>query len=112
MTPGTLNIELTAGDGYSHVITFQDSAGAALSQAAYTWRAQIRTTPDAATKTDFGVLVAAEKVTISLTAAQTRALLPGVYVWDAERALTAGGDPQTILSGTVRVRSDVTRATA
>jgi hypothetical protein len=111
MTPGTLNIELTAGDGYSHIITFQDFAGAALSQAAYTWRAQIRTTPDATTKTDFTVVVATNTVTLSLTAVQTRALLPGVYVWDGERAIGAG-DPQTVLAGTVRVRSDVTRATA
>lgn len=110
MTPGTLNLALTAGDGYSHVLTFTDSAGAPLSQSAYTWRAQIRVKHDSATATDFTVVVAAEKVTLSLTAVQTRALLPGVYVWDGERELTAGGDPQTVLSGTVRVRADVTRA--
>jgi hypothetical protein len=55
MTPGTLNMELTTGDGYSHIITFQDSAGAALDQSAYTWRAQIRVKHDSATATAYPI---------------------------------------------------------
>lgn len=38
MTPGTLNLTLTQGDGYSNVLTLQDALGNALDQSAYTWR--------------------------------------------------------------------------
>lgn len=108
MKAATLNLETTAGDGYSNAITIQDSAGVDQDQSAYTWRAQVRKGYGATTATDFTVVQLGAVVTISLTAAQTRALGKGVWVWDAERRIGVG-DPQTILSGTLRLAPDVTQ---
>lgn len=111
MTPGTLNHRFTAGDGYAHTITFQDSDGDFLDVSAYTHRAQIRASHSSATATDFAIdetAAATGAITLSLTAAQTRAFARGVYHWDLERELS-GGEPQTLLSGIVTVLADVTR---
>lgn len=111
MTPGTLNLEFVSGDAYSHTIHFQDANGTALDVSAYTHRAQIRSSHAAATATDIAIdesAAATGDVRISLTAAQTRALRRGVFVWDMEREL-AGGEPQTVLRGTAAALPDVTR---
>ena len=113
MTPGTLNIEFVAGDGYSLAITCQDSNGAALSQSAYTWTAKVRknwytATADATAFTVDATAAATGVITLSLTAVQTRALGFGKQVWDTQRALGAA-DPVTVLRGTVTVLPDATR---
>jgi hypothetical protein len=112
MTPGTLNLSVVAGDGYSHTLTFTDADGVAQDQSAYTFRAQVREATWAETAADFGIDdtdAATGVIVISLTAVQTRALRTGSNVWDIERELTAGGDPQTLLQGKFTVTPDVTR---
>ena len=111
MTPGTLNLSVVAGDGYSHTISFVDADGDAIDVSAYKHRAQIRTHHSAATATDITIddtAAAAGSIHLTLTAAQTRALRIGANVWDYERQAT-GADPETVLAGIARVRPDVTR---
>lgn len=44
MTPGTLNLAFTQGDGYSNVLTLRDALGNAFDQSAVTWRPDAWTT--------------------------------------------------------------------
>lgn len=111
MTPGTLNLSVVAGDGYSHTISFVDSDGNAINVSSYEHRAQIRARYNATTATDFAIdetSAASGSITLSLSAAQTRTLRVGVLVWDLERQAD-GAEPETILAGVFRVRPDVTR---
>jgi len=111
MTPATLNLEFTAGDGYVLTLTFQDSDGNALDVSAYTHRAQIRARYSSTDCTAFAIddtSATTGVLRMPLTAVQTRALGQGVYRWDYERQ-ASGEDPQTLFAGTVLVRPDVTR---
>jgi hypothetical protein len=111
MTPGTLNLSVVAGDGYSHTVSFVDADGDPIDVSAYEHRAQLRTHHQATTATDFAIdetSAAAGSITLSLSAAQTRTLRVGVLVWDLERQAD-GAEPETILAGVFRVRPDVTR---
>jgi hypothetical protein len=105
---GKLDLRFTQGDVYDLQLTFA-VGGEGLDWSDFTFRAQVRPSPDAPRFWSFDVDDSASDdgvVVISLTPEQTRAM-PEDCSWDFERL--DGDDPVTLLAGSVRVTRDVTR---
>jgi len=111
MAVGKRDFTIYKGDDYTHVFTFNTSAGVPIVFTGNTFTSQLRkvktqTTPDATftcTVTDGPN----GEVTIVLPKAITAALDVGCYFWDLQRS--ASGVITTVLVGEVKVSSDVTR---
>jgi len=113
MTPGTLNIEAVAGDGYRNVITFKDALGEIIDVSGYTFSSQIRKNAKSEIATNFDIDNsdgANGTIVISLSGTQVRDLGLGRSKWDLEYVI-GDSDPTTILAGTFKVLPDITRIT-
>lgn len=108
--PKRINIQAYAGDDLTFDVPVTDAAGQPVDLTGATAAAQIRATaaaPDPAV--DFTVVVGADKVTLSLSAAET-VTLPASAVWDCE--VTLLGPPvvvKTVAAGSITTSPDVTR---
>jgi hypothetical protein len=106
--PGTLNLELTAGDDYDLVVTVVDGNQAPIDLTGRTFTAQARQFADSPDVIDFTIDTAGAasgQLTLSLAAVVTAVLKPGV--WDLQQVV--GGKTQTLLAGNVYVNAEVTR---
>ena len=113
MLPGTLNIEVIAGDGYRNVITFKDALGEIINVSGYTFSSQIRKNAKSEIATDFDIDDSDGEngtIAISLSGDKVRALGLGRNLWDLEYVV-GNSDPTTILGGTFKVLPDITRLT-
>jgi len=112
--PGVRNLTIVHRDDYSHTITVVDSASVAIVLTGRTYAAQIRSSPSTAGTADATFTVSLTNlatgiVVISLTDAQTDALIPNTpYWWDLQETVTATTFTTTILAGKVTVVQDVT----
>jgi hypothetical protein len=116
LTPQFLDLALYGGDGAEFNLTVRDSNKAPVPLTG-AMRAQIRITRDAPDPplASFGVDLsgsASGLVTLSLTSADTQALVPTeekfVGAWDLEWTPT-GKEPRTIIQGKVECWPDVSR---
>jgi hypothetical protein len=106
--PGTLNLEMTAGDDYDLVVTVVDAAQAPINLTGRTFKAQARQFTDSPDVVDFTIDTtgaATGQLTLSLAATATAVLKPGV--WDLQQVV--GGKTQTLLAGKLYVNAEVTR---
>ena len=105
------NLTIDQGSTFSASIDVTDVEDNVLVLTGYTVAAQIRKTYDSTTAVDFTGSVSNAtqgEITISLTPAQTNALVAGRYVYDAE--ITSGGGTVTrVLEGQIEVTPGVTR---
>mgnify|MGYP000210929864 CR=1 FL=1 len=108
---GDLDLEETQGDDWRVILTFQDVDSQPIDMSDGDYSAQVRKTATSSTLlAEFTVDdsdAADGEIVLTLDAEDT-AELPAVCVWDFQR-VTGAGETVTILSGSIRVRREVTR---
>ena len=105
------NLTIDQGSTFSASIDVTDVEDNILVLTGYTVAAQIRKTYDSTTAVDFTGSVSNAtqgEITISLTPAQTNALVAGRYVYDAE-ITSAGGTVTRVIEGQIEVTPGVTQ---
>ncbi len=105
------NLTIDQGSTFSASIDVTDVEDNVLVLTGYTVAAQIRKTYDSTTAVDFTGSVSNAtqgEITISLTPAQTNALVAGRYVYDAE-ITSSGGTVTRVLEGQIEVTPGVTQ---
>ena len=105
------NLTIDQGSTFSASIDVTDVEDNVLVLTGYTVAAQIRKTYDSTTAVNFTGSVSNAtqgEITISLTPAQTNALVAGRYVYDAE-ITSAGGTVTRVIEGQVEVTPGVTQ---
>jgi hypothetical protein len=108
--PRRQHLDIQQGATWERELYVLDASGTAVSLTTDTLECQIRSSPGGgiyATPTVTKSLVTSGLITLSLTAAQTEALLAGTYVYDVERT-TSGGATYRTHEGEVRVHGEVT----
>ena len=105
------NLTIDQGSTFSAIVDITDVEDNVLVLTGYTVAAQIRKTYDSTTAVDFTGSVSNAtqgEITISLTPAQTNALVAGRYVYDAE-ITSAGGTVTRVIEGQIEVTPGVTQ---
>lgn len=105
------NIYIDQGSTYASVIDVKDSNGMPFNLSGYTSRGQIRKSYSSSTAINFATsinLPTQGKVGISLTAAQTRAMKSGRYIYDVE-IFNTGGHVIRVAEGQVEISPASTR---
>ena len=105
------NLTIDQGSTFSASIDVTDVEDNVLVLTGYTVAAQIRKTYDSTTAVNFTGSVSNStqgEITISLTPAQTNALVAGRYVYDAE-ITSAGGTVTRVIEGQIEVTPGVTQ---
>ena len=105
------NLTVDQGSTFSASIDITDTEDNILVLTGYTVAGQIRKTYDSSTAVSFAASVsnaANGEVTISLTPAQTNALVAGRYVYDVE-ITSAGGTVTRVIEGQLEVTPGVTQ---
>lgn len=111
VTPAVLDLKLYAGDSTAVTVTTVDANNAPVSLADRTWAASWRA--DRASATALTLTVDATNAAtgiliVHFSGAQTRQMVTR-GAWDLEGTPTGGGDPDTLIQGTVETVRDVTR---
>ena len=105
------NLTVDQGSTFSASIDITDTEDNILVLTGYTVAGQVRKTYDSSTAVSFTASVsdaATGEVTISLTPAQTNALVAGRYVYDVE-ITSAGGTVTRVIEGQLEVTPGVTQ---
>ena len=105
------NLTVDQGSTFSASIDITDTEDNVLVLTGYTVAGQIRKTYDSSTAVNFTASVSnasTGEVTISLTPAQTNALVAGRYVYDVE-ITSAGGTVTRVIEGQLEVTPGVTK---
>ena len=105
------NLTIDQGSTFSASIDITDTEDNVLVLTGYTVAGQIRKTYDSSTAVSFSASVSnasTGEVTISLTPAQTNALVAGRYVYDVE-ITSAGGTVTRVIEGQLEVTPGVTQ---
>ncbi len=105
------NLTVDQGSTFSASIDITDTEDNVLVLTGYTVAGQIRKTYDSSTAVNFTASVSnasTGEVTISLTPAQTNALVAGRYVYDVE-ITSAGGTVTRVIEGQLEVTPGVTQ---
>jgi len=105
------NLTVDQGSTFSASIDITDTEDNVLVLTGYTVAGQIRKTYDSSTAVSFSASVSnasTGEVTISLTPAQTNALVAGRYVYDVE-ITSAGGTVTRVIEGQLEVTPGVTQ---
>ena len=105
------NLTVDQGSTFSASIDITDTEDNVLVLTGYTVAGQIRKTYDSSTAVNFTASVSnasTGEVTISLTPAQTNALVSGRYVYDVE-ITSAGGTVTRVIEGQLEVTPGVTQ---
>ena len=111
----TYNILIDQGATYTLALSYKDSAGTAINLTGYTAAMQLRKTVGSATASlsltsSSGIVItgATGLINITITATQSRDLVPDIYVYDLE--ITSGAGIVTrLVQGSVIVSAEVTR---
>lgn len=99
------------GDSVRVGLALGDAGGAPVDASGWSWLAQLRSAAGGLVD-QFAVDTsgsATGAVTLSLTPAQTELLVPADYSWDLQ-ATDTEADVRTLVTGRLRVRSDVSRS--
>ena len=105
------NLTVDQGSTFSASIDITDTENNVLVLTGYSVAGQIRKTYDSSTAVSFTASVSIAstgEVTISLTPAQTNALVAGRYVYDVE-ITSAGGTVTRVIEGQLEVTPGVTQ---
>ena len=105
------NLTVDQGSTFSASVDITDTNDNILVLTGYTVAAQLRKTYGSSTAIDFTASVSnatGGEITISLTPAQTNALVAGRYVYDVE-ITSAGGTVTRVLEGQLEVTPGVTQ---
>ena len=105
------NLTVDQGSTFSASVDITDTEDNVLVLTGYTVAGQIRKTYDSSTAVSFSASVSnasTGEVTISLTPAQTNALVAGRYVYDVE-ITSAGGTVTRVIEGQLEVTPGVTQ---
>jgi len=105
------NLTVDQGSTFSASVDITDTEDNILVLTGYTVAGQIRKTYDSSTAVNFSASVSNAtqgEVTISLTPAQTNALIAGRYVYDVE-ITSAGGTVTRVIEGQLEVTPGVTQ---
>jgi hypothetical protein len=116
MTAGNNNFIIDQGADWYITVVYKDSAGTAINLTGYTAALQIRdtyadsTTDLSLTSPSGGIVITGATGTISIhaTAAQTRAIAAGNYVYDLE-ITSSTGIVTRLIQGKISISPEVTR---
>lgn len=100
-----LDLCITVGDDWIDVLEFVNADGTPFVLTGRNYRSEIRTNGGGLVAAIVATVVV-DEVQLSLPAATTSTITPGVYPWDLVE--TVAGDEQTILAGHVKVKARVT----
>lgn len=115
LTPDSLDLVLYAGDRGDFQIDFIDDNSIPINVSSWVWTAQIRKSRESSTHIDLTIDVTKAvqgSIIVNIPKEVTRSL--GDNTWDKTsqwdiQCVTGGGDPLTVLQGTVSCNMDVTR---
>jgi hypothetical protein len=105
------NISVDQGSSFTSIIVVEGVEGLIVNLENYTVRGQIRKTYASLTAVDFTASIISEdsgEIEISLTAAQTRAMKPGRYVYDVE-VIDDENIVTRVVEGQIEINPAVTR---
>ena len=106
-TAAVYDVRMTQGDSFVEELLMEDGEGDAIDLTGYTFRSQLRRTPDTSVVAEFVITTSGSAVTRTLNSTVTAAL-DGTYAHDFQWT-----DPQgrvrTLLSGQFEVEAEVTR---
>jgi hypothetical protein len=105
------NISVDQGSSFTSIIVVEGVEGLIVNLENYTVRGQIRKTYASLTAVDFTASIISEdsgEIEISLTAAQTRAMKPGRYVYDVE-IIDDANIVTRVVEGQIEINPAVTR---
>lgn len=104
------NLVIDQGTNFSTTISIANMDDEAIDLTGYTAAAQIRKHHSSSNSVSFGVSVDAVlgELTLSLTPAQTNAMVPGRYVYDVE-VMDSSNVVSRIVEGLVTITPSVTR---
>lgn len=118
---GTYNITCQQGATFRRTLTWTDSAKKPYDLTGFSARMQVRSTVDSSTvilslttqngRISLGSsasLTTKGQVNLIISATDTAALVPGLYVYDLE-LVSAGGEVDRIVEGNFKVSAEVTR---
>jgi hypothetical protein len=111
MPAGILNLNIDQGSNFDKTMTIFESSTQVMNLSGFTIRAEMRKAFASTTFVAFTIMVpnpANGKIIFRLTAAQTAALTPGIYVYDME-TVDSAGSVERALQGRVVVSPQVTR---
>lgn len=101
------DVRMVQGDDFIEPITIEDGEGAAIDTSGYTFRSQLRRSPESAVVAEFGIAVAGNIVTRTIAASVT-AGFDGEYVHDFQWT-DPQGNIRTLFAGRFEVEPEVTR---
>lgn len=105
------NISVDQGSSFTSIIVVEGVEGLIVNLEDYTVRGQIRKTYASLTAVNFTASIISEdsgEIEISLTAAQTRAMKPGRYVYDVE-VIDETNIVTRVVEGQIEINPAVTR---
>ncbi len=109
------NIQIDQGATYTLALSYKDSAGVPINLTNYTAAMQLRKTVGSATASlsltsSSGIVItgATGLLSITITATQSRDLVPDIYVYDLE-ITSAAGVVTRLIEGSAVVSAEVTR---
>jgi len=105
------NISVDQGSSFTSIIVVEGVEGLIVNLEDYTVRGQIRKTYASLTAVNFTASIISEdsgEIEISLTAAQTRAMKPGRYVYDVE-VIDDTNIVTRVVEGQIEINPAVTR---
>lgn len=109
------NFNVEQGSTFTTTINISNTLGGLFQLNSYTARAKMRKSYASSTFTSFTCTIvenspAQDTITMNLSAAQTKALKPGRYVYDLEIYNSTSGEVLRILEGQIEVLAGVTQA--
>ena len=115
LTPDTLDLVLYAGDRGDFQLEFIDDNSQKIDVSTWVWTAQIRGSRDSESFIDLTIDMTdalTGLITVRIPSTVTRSLVSSgdnsISYWDVQ-CIRGGGDPITVLQGTINCSQDVTR---
>ncbi len=106
------NISIDQGSDFTSTVTVEGSDGVVFNLTGYTARGQIRKSYTSTTAVDFTAVINTPSlgaIQIALTAAQTRAMKAGRYLYDVEVVQTSTSKVIRVVEGQVEINPSITR---
>ena len=106
------NISIDQGSDFTSIVTVEGSDGIAFNLTGYTARGQIRKSYASTTAVNFTAAVSSPslgQIQLNLTAAQTRSMKAGRYLYDIEVVQTSTSKVIRVVEGQVEINPSITR---
>ena len=108
----TSNLYVDQGSDYSTIITVKSASGAPLNLTGYTVKSQMRKSFSSSTVHNFTATVydtTAGQLKLSLTSAQSEAIVAGRWLYDVEITQTSSGLKKRVVEGIVTITPQITQ---